>query len=217
MEGRQIDVRRELDRLRVEVEELRASRLRLVLAADADRRLIERALHDGVHQRLVTLAVRLQLAEHAAGSDPGAANTLLEEMRRDVQDALDATARLAQRVHPASLRPGDLGALLRSAATGAEVTAVVDVSAGSSQRPEAVMTIYVCWLDMLARARGETSVRIDVRERADALTFEITGDEIPSKDLDVMRDRVEALDGRLTFASIRGGGTRVCGTLPLAR
>ena len=70
--AREVDVQRELHRLRVELEELRASRRRLVLAADADRRTIERDLHDGVHQHLISLAVSLQLAGQAEDSDPAA-------------------------------------------------------------------------------------------------------------------------------------------------
>ncbi len=218
LDGRQVDVQRELDRLRAEVEELRASRRRLVLAADADRRLIERELHDGLHQRLVALAVSLQLAGPEAGSDPATVKALLAGMDRDVQEALDETARLAQRIHPPTLEAGDLGALLRSAAAGAGLPATVEVSAGASYPPEVVMTIHVCWLDTLARAGGETRATIDVRDRVDALTFEIAGNEARSDaDLDHVRDRVEALGGTLTTTSMPGGGSRVSGSLPLAR
>ena len=63
--ARQVDLERDLNRLLVELEELRASRRRLVLAADADRRTIERDLHDGIHQHLIALAVSLQLARQA--------------------------------------------------------------------------------------------------------------------------------------------------------
>ena len=80
-----------LDRLRLEVEELRASRERLVLAADADRRRIERDFHDGPQQHLVALAVNLELARRLADADPAAAKALLNEMGRDVQQALDET------------------------------------------------------------------------------------------------------------------------------
>ena len=150
--ARQVDVQRELHRLRVELEELRASRRRLVLAADADRRTIERDLHDGVHQHLISLAVSLQLAGQAEDSDPAALPALLAEMARAVHDGLEETARLAQRIHPATLEAGDLAALLRSASTAAGVPARVDVSAAGSYPPEAVMTIHLAWLDTLARA-----------------------------------------------------------------
>jgi signal transduction histidine kinase len=211
-------VQRELARLHAELEELRASRRRLVLAADADRRTIERDLHDGVHQHLIALAVSLQLAGRAEGSDPAGVKALLSEMGRVVQDALDETGRLAQRIHPATLEARDLAALLRSAATAADVLAAVDVSAGASYPPEVVMTIHMCWLDTLARAGGGSRPTIDVREGMDALTFDITGAEIESEeDLDRVRDRVEALGGRLTITSSPDGDTVVAGSLPLER
>jgi signal transduction histidine kinase len=211
-------VLRELDRLRVEIERLRASRKRLVLAADADRRTIERDLHEGVQQHLVALAVNLQLAGQAADSDPAAAKALLEEMGRHVQQALDETALLAQRIYPATLEAGGLAALLRSAAVSAGVPASVDVAAGSNYPPEVGMTLYLCWLDALARASGETRVTIRVREREDALAFEVIGNTARSDaDLDRVRDRVEALGGRLTIRSGSERGIRVSGSLPLSR
>jgi signal transduction histidine kinase len=210
-------VQQQLASLRAEVDELRASRRRLVLAADADRRRIERGLHGGVHQYLVALAMSLQLVEQAAGSDPGPEKALLEEMGRDVHAALDETARLAQRIHPPTLEARDLATLLRSAATGAGVPAAVDVSAGASYPPEVVMTVYVCWLDTIERAGGETRARIDVREGDDALTFEIVGSATRSHaELDHLRDRVEALGGTLTISSGPAGGGRLCGSLPLS-
>lgn len=210
-------MQRELDRLRVEIEGLRAARKRLVLAADADRRTIERDLHDRVHQHLVAVAVVLQLAEQAADPDP-AAGTLLEEMRRDVQQALDETALLAQRIYPATLEVGGLAALLRSAAVNAGVPASVNVTAGSSHSPEGAMTVYLCWLAMLARGSGERRVTIVVCERQGALTFEITGQAARSNpDLDRVRDRVEALGGRLAIRSEPDRSIRVSGTLPVAR
>jgi signal transduction histidine kinase len=211
-------VLRELDRLRVEIEALRASRKRLVLASDADRRTIERDLHDGVHQHLVALAVNLQLAGQAADSDPAAAKTLLEEIGRDVQQALDETALLAQRIYPATLEAGGLAALLRSAAVNAGVPASVDVAAGSTYPPEVGMTVYLCWLDALARGSGETRVTIRVREGEDALAFEVIGNAARSDaDLDRVRDRVEALGGRLTIRSGPDRGIRVSGSLPFSR
>lgn len=210
-------MRRELDRLRVELEGLRAARKRLVLAADADRRTIERDLHDGVHQHLVALAVNLQLAVRAADSDSAAAKTLLEEMGRDVQQALDETALLAQRIYPATLEAGGLAALLRSAVVNAAAPASVDVAAGSRCPPEVGMTIYLCWLDTLAGGTGETPVSITVGEEKDALVFEVSGAPRTDVDLERLRDRVEALGGRLTITSGPDRGSRVSGSLPLSR
>ncbi len=218
LEARQVDLQRELDRLRVELEELRASRRRLVLAADADRRTIERDLHDGIHQHLIALAVSLQLARQAEGSDPGAVPALLAEMGRAVQDALEETAQLSQRICPATLEAVDLAALLRSASAAAGVSATIHVSAAVSYPPEAVMTIHLCWLDALARAGGGATTTIDVHGRVDVLTFRITGAEIGSAaDLDRLRERVEALGGHLTITSPHDGGTVVACSLPMDR
>ena len=209
---------RELSQLRLEIEGVRAARKRLVLAADTDRRTIERDLHDRVHQHLVALAVNLQLAGQAADSDPPAAKTLLEEMGRDVQQAIDETALLAQRIYPAALGASGLAALLRSAAVSAGVPASVDVTAGSNCPAEVGMTVYLCWLDTIARDGGETPVTIKVREGEDSLAFEVSGNAVRSDaDLDRMRDRVEALGGRLTISSGPERGTRVSGSLPFSR
>ncbi len=218
MGARQDDVQRELDRLRTELDELRASRRRLVLAADDDRRAIEHDLHDGVHQHLISLAVGLQLVSQANDSDPPAVPSLLAEMASGVQDALEKTARLAQRIHPATLETGDLAALLRSAATGAEVPATVDVTATGSYPPEAVMTIHLCWLDALARAGHDSRPAIEVHDGVDALAFEITRAEVESTAaLGRLRERVDALGGHLRITSSREGGSVVAGSLPLDR
>jgi signal transduction histidine kinase len=210
--------RDELERLRAEVAELRASRARLILAADADRRALERHLHDGVHQHLVALAVNLELELQAEDSDPAAAKTLLEEMRRDVQQALDETALLAQRIYPTALEANGFAGLLRSAASNAGVRASVDVAAGSNFPPEVGMTVYLCWIDALARGSGETRLKINVREREGALAFEVMGDAPRSDaDLERARDRVEALGGRLTMSSGPDGSIRASGSLPLSR
>ena len=203
--------------MRVEVEELRASLKRLVVASDADRRKVERELHDGVQQHLIALAVNLQLAGQASNSDAAAAKTLLEEMGLDVQHALDETSLLAQRIYPAALEAGGLGTLLRSAAVSAGLPASVDVAAPSNHPPEVVMTLYLCWLNMLACGSVETRPRIRVRESEDALAFELVGNAACSEaDLDSLRDRVEALGGRLAVTSGSGGGTRFSGSLPLS-
>ncbi len=215
--ARQVDVLRELDRLRVEVEALRASRKRLVAAADAHRRTIERDLHDGVHQLFVALAVDLQLLGQAVDSDLAAAGRLLEEMGRDVQRGLDETVLLAQRIYPAVLGAGGLAALLRSAAVDAGVPASVDVVGDPDHPPEVEMTVYLCWLAALARATPETRVTIRVRQGEDALGFEVMGISGGSDaGLERLRDRVEALGGELTIRTGSDGRTRAAGSLPLS-
>jgi signal transduction histidine kinase len=211
-------LRESLDRLRLEVAELRASRERLVLTADADRHSIERDLHESVQQHLVALAVNLQLAGALADTDPSATKALLEEMGRDVQQALDETAQLAQRIYPSLLEAGGLAAALRSAAVSAGIPAAVEVSADSSYPPEIMHTVHSCWLEALEHAGSETPVAITVREEIGVLTFEALLDAArPEAGLDRLRDRVEALGGRLTIRTEPGRGIRVSGSLPLSR
>jgi signal transduction histidine kinase len=220
LESEQTQTRRdELERLRAEVAELHASRVRLVLAADADCRRIERDLHEGAQQHLVALAVNLQLAGPLVHANPAAARALLEEMERDVQQALDETARLAERIHPPLPEAGGLGAVLRSAAVSAGIPASVDIAAGSSYAPEISRTVYVCWLGALESAGDEAPATGTVREEDGALRFEFVaaGAPLAAAAGDRLRDRVEALGGRLTVESDAGRGTRMFGSLPLSR
>jgi signal transduction histidine kinase len=218
LEARHVETLREtVRRLRLEVAELRASAERLVLAADADRRRIERDVHDGVQQHLVALAVNLQLAGRLADDDPAAAKTLLDEMGRDVQQALDETAQLAQRIYPPLLEAGGLAAALRLAAVSAGIRASVDVAAGASYPPEVALTVYFCWVDTLEHAGAGARVTVDVRDEEGALAFEVVEEGGRSDaGLERLRDRVEALGGRLTIRS-EPGSTRVSGSIPLVQ
>lgn len=208
--------RDELERLRAEVGELRASRARLVLAGDADRRAIEGDLHDSVQQHLVALAVKLQLAGPLIDSNPGSAKALLEEMARDVQEALDEAARLAQRIYPQLLEAGGLAAALRSAAVSAGIPASVDVKAGSAYAPEILQTVFLCWVEALEHARGGALATATVTEEEGTLRFEFPMAEGEWTGLVGLRDRVEALGGRLTVEPHPGSGTYVSGSLPVS-
>ena len=211
-------VRRELEQSRREIEELRTSRERLVLAADDERRGLERELHEGVQQHLVALAVSVQLAESLLESDPVAAKTLLKEMRRDVQQALTDAAHLAERIYAPLLEQGGFAAALRSAAVSAGVPASVEVSVDSGYPPEIAHTVYSCWLEALRQPRRETRPAIAVGEEAGTLTFKIVWEpERPDAWLDRLRDRVEALGGRLSIESQPGHDVHVSGSLPLLR
>jgi signal transduction histidine kinase len=210
-------LRERLDRLHLEIAELHASRRRLVLAADADRRMIERELHERVQQHLVALAVNLQLAHESADADPAAAKGLLAEMGRDVQQALDDAAQLAQRIYPPLLEAGGLAAALRSAALSAGIRAVLEVPAGASYPPEVAGAVYWCCLEALEHAGAGARATVTVRDDEGAVAFEVVEDGSRSDaGLDRLRDRVEALGGRLTIRSEAGGGTRISGSLPLS-
>ena len=168
-----------------------------------------------MQQHLVALAVKLQLADLLIDSNPGSAKALLEEMARDVQEALDEAARLAQRIYPQLLEGGGLAAALRSVAVSAGIPASVDVKAGSTYAPEILQTVYLCWVEALEHARGDAHAMATVGEEKGALRFEFPMPGGEWTGLEGLRDRVEALGGRLTVGSHPGRGTYVSGSLPV--
>ena len=158
--------RKSLDRLRLEVEELRASRKRLVLAADADRRSIERDLHDGVQQHLVALAVNLQLAARAGGrrSRGGEGAPRGDGARRAAGAGRDGAARAADL--PAAARGGRPR---RGAALGRGERRRPRLASRSPRArrypPEIAATVYLCWLEALERAGAGARATIDGARR----------------------------------------------------
>jgi signal transduction histidine kinase len=206
---------------------LRASRKRLVVAADADRRSIEGDLHEIVNQQLVALAVNLQRAGAWMDARPAAARELLEAMKRDVQQALDETAQLSQRIYPPLLNAGGLASALRSAAASAGIRVSVDDAGAANSPPEVAARVYLCCLEAFEHVGGR-SVAVKVREEESDVSFEVievTEDGQRSTatrsssdaELDRLRDQVEALGGQLTVRSGPGRGLHVLGSLPLSR
>jgi signal transduction histidine kinase len=200
-----------------QVDALRASRKRLVLAADEDRRRLERELHDGVQQQLVALAVNLQRAAELVGAEPAAARSLLVTMAQDVQRALDAAAELASRIYPPLLEAGGLAPALRSAAGRAGVRARIDAARDAASPSELVAVVYRCCEDILERAAADTEVAVTVRKEEGALVFEVVATYAHEDSaLLPVRDRIEALGGHLTIEAAAGREVRVAGSLPLS-
>jgi signal transduction histidine kinase len=198
------------------VEGLLETQRRLVLTADAERRRIERELHEGVQQQLAALAVELQLASAALEAEPGTAKVALDGIARDLQHALDETARLALRIYPPLLEAGGLAAALRAAAVAAGVHASVEVASRADYPPEIARTVYWCWLWALDRADTDARPAISTRDEGQALAFELeVGADAVEPELECLRDRVEALGGTLTIR-LEAGRARVSGSLPLA-
>jgi signal transduction histidine kinase len=208
-----------LERLRLEFAELRACSRRLVLAADADRRAIERDLHERVQQQLVALAVDVQRLRQMADADPAAANALLDELVRDIDVALDETKHLALRIYPPLLEAGGLVAALRAAAISAGVRVSLEIPREPRYPPEIAGTVYWCWLEVLEHGAGAGArATVTVQQEEGAVAFEVAGPGLRTDSgLDRLRDRVEALGGRLTIRSEPGGTTRVSGSLPFSR
>jgi signal transduction histidine kinase len=150
-----------------------------------------------------------------ADADPAAAKELLDEMGRDVQQALDETGKLAHRIYPPLLEAGGLAAALRAAAASAGIPTRIEVTAGAGYPPEVAGVAYFCCLEVLERAGDGAHATITVREAEGALAFEVVEDGGSDVGLEQLRDRVEALGGRLTVLSEPGHGVRVSGSLPL--
>jgi signal transduction histidine kinase len=183
-----------------------------VVAADADRRRFERELHDGPQQHLTALAVNLQLARRLVDNDPIAAAALIDELRRDVQEALAGARALAHRIYPPLLDEGGLAVALRHAAASLGVATQVQVAPDLSCPPEVAATVYFCCVEALERAGDGTESTIRVEEEEGAVVFEIVSAAV--WDLEGPRDRVDALGGLLTIESEPCRGTRLAGSLP---
>ena len=216
LETEQTDEQPTLDRLRREIEELRASRKRLALVADAERRDIERALHEGVQQDLVGLAANLEVAAGSVESDPAGAKALIDELQREARRALTEMQELASRIFPPLLQAGGLVAELRAAASRAGVPARIDVDVDASSPPEIAGAVYCCALDLFERVPAGTPVVVSVRGEEGSLAFEIQADGDLGSERRAPHDRVEALGGQVTITA-GGNRTTVAGSLPLAR
>jgi len=199
-----------------ELAELNASRKRLVLAAAADRGRIERELHDGPQQRLVALAVELQQARRLVDVNPAAA-VLIDEMSGQLREAVDALRALAHRIHPPLLEAGGLRAALRTTAAMLDLPTRVQVPEGTTLSPALARAVYFSCADALEHLGERAKVAITVLQEEETVMFEITAEGSHSvtadADLTPMRDRLEALGGRLTVES-EPGHISITGSLP---
>lgn len=208
--------------LRAQLEELRESRARIVEAGDAARKRLERNLHDGAQQRLVALSVALGLAESKIATDPEAATALLKSARGDLAIGLEELREIARGLHPAILGRG-LEVALAGLAERSPVPVELEVAL-DGRRPEQVeaAAYYVVAeaLTNVARYANAGTARVSVRAEADALRVEVVDDGsggaaiTPGSGLEGLRDRVEAIGGRLELRSPDGAGTRLIAHLP---
>jgi signal transduction histidine kinase len=208
------------------VEDLRASRLRLVTAQDEARRRLERNLHDGAQQDLIALVIKARLAaEHSA--DLHEARTALSELRADAAAALDNLRDLARGIYPPMLADLGLAAALGAQAKRSALPVTVEAGALGRFPEETEAAVYFCCIEALqnvAKYAAASRVAITVRAAADALTFSVADDgagfdaaRTPlGAGLRNMSDRLSALGGHLTVTSAPGQGTTITGRLPLA-
>lgn len=206
-----------VDRLQGEIAALRRSRRRLVEAADADRRSIERTLHDRVLQNLVALAVDVRRLAGLVDGQPAAAKALLDDMAENVREALTEATALAQKIYPPLLEGRGFATSLRSAAESAGVTVLVDVPPDADYPPEIGAAVYWSCIEALSSSSPGSQATISLLVAEGALAFEVAVDgRHPTARLDRLRDRIEALDGRLHVEDA-DLGSRVHGWLPLSR
>jgi signal transduction histidine kinase len=211
--------------LQARLEDLRASRQRLVAAQDGERRRLERNLHDGAQQHLVAIKVKIGLAEALAVKDPGRARTALAELKDDADEALQTLRDLARGIYPPLL--ADRGLVEALEAQVRRATLPVSVSAEGIRRypQEVEAAIYFCCLEGLQNVQKYAAAAQANLSLADAdgfLRFQLTDDgkgfdaavTARGSGLQNMADRLDALDGDLAVRSSPGQGTTVTGTVP---
>jgi signal transduction histidine kinase len=216
-----------LRRLQQQADDLSASRVRIVVAADAERRRIERNLHDGAQQYLVALGVKVRLLQRLLDRDAASAREISEELSDDVERSIDALRTLARGIFPMHLGRAGLGPALAEACRRADIPARLQVASLPRQSAEIEAAVYFCCVEALQNAarhagpRAEATVRVWLQD--DALRFEVADDGVGFADglaaagagLTNMSDRLGALGGSLEVDSAPGAGTRVRGTVPV--
>jgi signal transduction histidine kinase len=219
-----------LDDVRLQAEsqdrlaELRASRERIVAAGDAERRRLERNLHDGAQARLVSVALQLRVIQNRVRTDPDAAEQLLTSAGDELSQSLEELRELARGLHPAVLDHG-LNAALDSLASRASVATTVSFES-PERLPEPVeLAAYFVACEALANVgkyAQATTASVRVSRRGGMAVIEIADDGVGGADetagtgLRGLADRVAALDGTLRILSPPGGGTVVTAELPCA-
>jgi signal transduction histidine kinase len=211
--------------LRAHLDELRASRVRIVEAADAERRRLERDLHDGTQQRLVSVSMALGLAESKLAADPKAARKILDETRTTLATALHELRELSQGIHPGILTERGLGPALQELAYSAPVPIELSVSFDERlPRPVEAAAYYVVAeaLTNVAKYASARAVSVTVEQRNGRALVEVRDDGVGGADpsrgtgLRGLSDRVEALGGRFLVQSPPGHGTHLKVEIPCA-
>jgi signal transduction histidine kinase len=215
-----------LDEVRRQAEELRASRARIVATADAERRKIERNLHDGAQQHLVALAVNLRLTRDLLADDPEGAAEMLESLVDSVKDTVQELRDLAHGIYPPLLMDSGLPEALRAAGSRCPLDVTVDASGVGRYSTEIEAAVYFCCLEALQNASKhapDATVAVTASDSAGRLHFEVA-DDGPGFDPAVataghgfvnMSDRLGAIGGAVTWDSRPGEGTRVHGSVPV--
>jgi signal transduction histidine kinase len=209
--------------IRRQLQEVRASRARIVQAAEAERRRIERDLHDGAQQRLTSLSCTIGLAQAQLGADSNAAlQATLLRASRELNAAHSELRELARGIHPPVLVQGGIRAAVESLAEQCPVP--VDVTVPASRYPallEATAYFVVCEaLTNVAKHARATTAHVNIDHVDGRLIVQVVDDGVGGVDLrhgtglTGLADRVSAMEGQLQIDSLRGSGTRIRAELP---
>jgi signal transduction histidine kinase len=215
-----------LEEISSQAVEIRASRKRIVEAQDAERRRVERDIHDGAQQHLVGLMVQLRVANRVVHRDPDRARRIMGDARDLVTESLERLAELAQGIHPRFLSAEGLaGALLREHRNPSVHVTVEDHGVGRYQAEVEAAVYFTCLeaLNNAAKHAAGANVAVRLAEEDGHLVFSVSDDGSgfdpdrcrPGSGLGNMSDRVAALRGSLTVTSVPSRGTSVTGRIPL--
>jgi signal transduction histidine kinase len=209
------------------LEELQASRQRLVTAQDTERRRLERNLHDGAQQNLVALKLKIALAKNLTATDPPKAQAALDELTGEANDAIETLRELARGLYPPILAQDGLVPAIEAQARRMPIP--VDVVGGPLPRypQQTEASVYFCVLEALQNVvkHAEASkATVCFEPQRDRLVFSVSDDGRGLDPANVgsgsgmqnMRDRIEVLGGNLQVESSPNAGTRVIGSIPLS-
>ncbi|HXF36245.1 MAG TPA: histidine kinase [Actinomycetota bacterium] len=213
------------EELRRTIDELRASRQRLVTAQDEERRRLERNIHDGAQQQLVALTVQLRLLEERIGRDPEGAREAASQLRGAAAEALEDLRDLARGIYPPLLADKGLPAAIEAQARRSNTPIDVEADGVARHPPQTEAAVYFCCLEAIQNATkhaGAARIVVRISEGDGELRFEVEDDgrgfepaAIPrGTGLQNMSDRLEALGGTLEIRSVPGRGTTIRGRLP---
>jgi signal transduction histidine kinase len=220
----------ENERLQAEVEtqlgEVRESRARIVAAGDAERKRVERDLHDGAQQRLVSLTLALRLAKLKLGDDADPeVRRSLDQASDEARSALVELRELARGIHPQILTEAGLGPAIESLADRSPVDVEVELGTDRRFSPAVEAAGYFVVSEALANVAKYADARralVRTAWQEDELIIEIADDGVGGAapgaggGLRGLEDRLSAIDGRLEIVSPTGGGTRLLAYIPTA-
>ena len=206
--------------------ELTASRARIVAASDQTRRQIERDLHDGAQQRLVSLILELGMAQAEASVEDDELRMQLGHFTEQARDALKELRDLSRGIHPAILTEDGLGRALRAMARRSPIPVELDLRVEERLPDQVEFSAYYIVAEALTNAAKHSgasliTVSAEVEQVDGALRVKVADDGVGGADFSSgtgllgLKDRVDALGGRIDLRSPRGGGTTLCVVLPL--